>query len=295
MNKFRGTEMIFKGPDPHWVGNGFRVSQYFPKKTGRVFFERFSPFLLMDYNLPCEFKASVSNRGVSPHPHRGLETVSIMFEGYLEHGDNKGHSGVIGPGDVQWMTSGSGILHKEYHEKEYAKKDRTFHMIQLWVNLPAKDKMTEPKYQTLLKDDMGIYKVENDGGEVRVFAGEFKGVKGPASTFSPINMYRVILKKGHTIEIEEPSTFNTGVIVINGDFKLNETETLDNSEFCLFKNEEGKIKLEAVTDVAELIVLSGEPLNEPVVAYGPFVMNTKEEIDQANKDYYSGQFGSDNF
>lgn len=295
MKKFRTPEMIFKGADPHWVGTGFRVSQYFPKKTGRTFFDRFSPFLLMDYNLPYEFKASKSNHGVSPHPHRGIETVTLAFDGYVEHGDNRGHSGVIGPGDVQWMTAGCGVLHKEYHEKEFAKKDRNFHMIQLWVNLPAKDKMTEPKYQALLKKDMGKYEVENDGGEVSIYAGEFNGVKGPATTFSPINLYRVTLKKGSKLEINEPSNFNTGVIVINGDFKLNKDENLVNTEFCLFKNEDGVIEVEALTDIAELIVLSGEPLNEPVVAYGPFVMNTQEEIDQANKDYYSGKFGSSDF
>lgn len=295
MSNFRNTEMIFKGADPHWVGTGFRVSQYFPKKTGRTFFDRFSPFLLLDYNLPYKFKAVKSGLGVSPHPHRGFETVTLAFEGYVEHGDNKGNSGVIGPGDIQWMTAGSGILHKEYHEKEYAKNDRIFHMIQLWVNLPSKYKMTEPKYQSILKEQMGKYEVENNGGEVMVYAGEFKGIKGPASTFSPINMYRISLKKGNVLEFEEPENFNTGMIVINGEFKLNDSENLVNEEFCLFENQKGKIKLEATTDIAELIVLSGEPLNEPVVAYGPFVMNTQEEINQANQDYYSGKFGNSDF
>lgn len=295
MKKFRTVEKIIKENHAHWVGDGFRVKQYFPGYQGEEFFKRFSPFLLMDYNEPYFFEGKDKTIGVGPHPHRGFETVTLAIAGKVEHNDNKGNSGIIGPGDVQWMTAGSGILHKEYHEREYAKKGRTFHMIQLWVNLPKKYKMTEPKYQALIKEDMGKILLDNNAGEISIIAGEVMGVKGPASTFSPINMYRVALNENSCISLNEPANYNTGFLVINGSLKLNNEKIVNAGDFILFDNVEGEFSLEGLSEQSEIVVLSGEPLNEPVVAQGPFVMNTYEEIEQANRDFYSGKFGNTRF
>lgn len=295
MEIFRPIERILRGAHSHWVGDGFYVKQYFPSGQNTEFFNRFSPFILLDYNEPYYFEATNKTVGVGAHPHRGFETVTLAISGKVEHHDNKGNHGIIGPGDIQWMTAGSGILHKEYHEKEYAQKGRTFHMIQLWVNLPQKYKMVEPKYQSLLNENMGKFSLQDNMGEVTVYAGQVQGVKGPAKTFSPINLYKVTLKKNGTIKLNEPADFNTGALVINGSVKINDNQILEQGSFILFENKEGNIKLEGISDEVSLIFLSGEPLNEPVVAQGPFVMNTEEEILQANLDFYTGLFGESDF
>ncbi|RGY61279.1 pirin family protein [Fusobacterium ulcerans] len=295
MEIFRPIERILRGAHSHWVGDGFYVKQYFPSGQNIEFFNRFSPFILLDYNEPYYFEATNKTVGVGAHPHRGFETVTLAISGKVEHHDNKGNHGIIGPGDIQWMTAGSGILHKEYHEKEYAQKGRTFHMIQLWVNLPQKYKMVEPKYQSLLNENMGKFSLQDNMGEVTVYAGQVQGVKGPAKTFSPINLYKVTLKKNGTIKLNEPADFNTGALVINGSVKINDNQILEQGSFILFENKEGNIKLEGISDEVSLIFLSGEPLNEPVVAQGPFVMNTEEEIIQANLDFYTGLFGESDF
>lgn len=291
----RPMEHVFRGPAPHWVGNGFRVRQYFPSGQGRPFFDRFSPFLLLDYNEPFYFEPSEDLVGVGPHPHRGFETVTFAFAGSVEHGDNQGNHGVIGPGDIQWMTAGKGILHKEYHEREFAKKGRVFHMVQLWVNLPRKDKMTEPSYQTLLAEDMGKVELEDGKGTITVFAGEVKGVKGPAITHSPMNVYKVELSGDGEVVLNEPGDYNTGFLVIDGNLQLNDEKELEAGDFVLFENKEGEIRLKGTKEHAAILVLSGEPLNEPVVAGGPFVMSTREELNQAFEDYHSGEFGSLDF
>lgn len=293
MRNFRTIETSFKGPGFHMVGDGFKVSQYFP--GGKDLLVRFSPFILMDYNKPYYFEPSNSRRGVDAHPHRGFETVTIAYAGKVEHHDNKGNHGIIGPGDVQWMTAGSGVLHKEYHEEDFSKSGGVLHMIQLWVNLPKKYKMTEPKYQALTSESMGVYKLDNAEGEIRIIAGEVNGVKGPASTFTKINLYNVDLKNNGKTIINEPSNFNTGLLVIGGKVKINEDKVYDEDEFILFDNIEGEMSIEAVTETALVIVLSGEPINEPVASYGPFVMNTKEELVKAYKDYESGKFGTFDF
>lgn len=295
MEIFRPIERILRGAHSHWVGDGFYVKQYFPSGQNIEFFNRFSPFILLDYNEPYYFEATNKTVGVGAHPHRGFETVTLAISGKVEHHDNKGNHGIIGPGDIQWMTAGSGILHKEYHEKEYAQKGRTFHMIQLWVNLPQKYKMVEPKYQSLLNENMGKFSLQDNMGEVTVYAGQVQGVKGPAKTFFPINLYKVTLKKNGTIKLNEPADFNTGALVINGSVKINDNQILEQGSFILFENKEGNIKLEGISDEVSLIFLSGEPLNEPVVAQGPFVMNTEEEIIQANLDFYTGLFGESDF
>lgn len=293
MKQFRTIETIFKATRSHMVGDGFKVFQYFP--GAKDVMERFSPFLLLDYNAPHYFPPTENRRGVGAHPHRGFETVTIAYSGSVEHHDNKGNHGIIGPGDVQWMTAGKGVLHKEYHGEEMSKNGGTFHMIQLWVNLPKKKKMTETRYQALLKENMGIYKIPNDQGEISIIAGEVNGIKGPASTFTDINIYNVNLKNHGKTILNEASTFNTGLLVLNGEIKINEDTLCKEKDFVLFDNIEGSISVEAVTKEALFIVLSGAPLNEPIVSYGPFVMNTMEEIYEAYEDFRNNKFGTENF
>ena len=293
MTKLRTIETVFRGPGFHMVGDGFKVSQYFP--SGKNLFKRFSPFLLLDYNAPHYFSATDNPRGVGAHPHRGFETVTVAYDGKVEHHDNRGNHGVIETGDVQWMTAGSGILHKEYHEKEFSKNGGILHMVQLWVNLPKKDKLTEPKYQALTKDNMGIYKLDNNQGEIRIIAGEVNGVKGPGSTFTKINMYNVSLENHGKVTLNEPSNFNTGLLILNGEIKINEDRVCTEKDFVLFDNVEGSISIESVSEKALFLVLSGEPLNEPVVSHGPFVMNTAEEIYKAYDDFEKGKFGAFEF
>ncbi|EOU2015010.1 pirin family protein [Clostridium perfringens] len=293
MKKFRTIENIFKAPEPHMVGDGFRVSQYIP--TGIKSMERLSPFLLLDYNAPYYFKPSETRLGVGAHPHRGFETVTIAYDGKVEHHDNKGNHGIIGPGDVQWMTAASGIMHKEYHETEFSKNGGIFHMVQLWVNLPKDKKMIEPKYQPLLKEEMGILKLDNDKGEISIIAGEVNGVKGPANTFTNINLYNINLKNYGNTTLSEPKNFNTAILILKGEAKVNEDKICKEGDFIVFENVEGKILLESLTEESLFLVLSGEPINEPVVSHGPFVMNTLGEILDAYEDFRNNKFGTENF
>jgi redox-sensitive bicupin YhaK (pirin superfamily) len=279
-------EKVMSPPAPHMVGDGFRVHNFFP---GDLDMERMSPFFLMDYNARVEFPPTDKPRGVGVHPHRGFETVTIAYHGKVAHHDSSGNSGVIGEGDVQWMTAASGILHKEYHEKEFSKKGGAFQMVQLWVNLPAKYKMTAPKYQALAVSDMGKYELPDNGGRADVIAGELKGVRGAASTFSPINAYNFYFNKGGKIDFTLPKNYNTGLLVVEGEVIVND-QTVKADHFVLFRNSGTDISLLANSN-AKVLVLSGEPINEPIVAYGPFLMNTKEEIVQAYDDVNSGKFG----
>lgn len=293
MKKFRTIENIFKGPEPHMVGDGFRVSQYIP--TGIKSMERLSPFLLLDYNAPYYFKPSETRLGVGAHPHRGFETVTIAYDGKVEHHDNKGNHGIIGPGDVQWMTAASGIMHKEYHETEFSKNGGIFHMVQLWVNLPKDKKMIEPKYQPLLKEEMGVLKLDNDKGEISIIAGEVNGVKGSANTFTNINLYNINLKNYGNTTLSEPKNFNTAILILKGEAKVNEDKICKEGDFIVFDNVEGEILLESLTEESLFLVLSGEPINEPVVSHGPFVMNTLGEILDAYEDFRNNKFGTENF
>lgn len=293
MKKFRTIENIFKAPEPHMVGDGFRVSQYIP--TGIKSMERLSPFLLLDYNAPYYFKPSETRLGVGAHPHRGFETVTIAYDGKVEHHDNKGNHGIIGPGDVQWMTAASGIMHKEYHETEFSKNGGIFHMVQLWVNLPKDKKMIEPKYQPLLKEEMGVLKLDNDKGEISIIAGEVNGVKGPANTFTNINLYNINLKNYGNTTLSEPKNFNTAILILKGEAKVNEDKICKEGDFMVFDNFEGEILLESLTEESLFLVLSGEPINEPVVSHGPFVMNTLGEILDAYEDFRNNKFGTENF
>ena len=286
--KAKTIQQILPPPAPHMVGDGFRVHNFFPSgyNIGK---NRMSPFFMMDYNSKVDFSPRETPRGVGVHPHRGFETVTIAYHGKIAHNDSTGNSGVIGEGDVQWMTAASGILHKEYHEEAFSKKGGPFQMIQLWINLPAKDKMSKPKYQPLTNDQLGKYQLPNDGGVVEVIAGEFKGVKGAASTFTPVEMYNVKLKKGKSVSFDLSENFNTGILVVEGSVKVNgENAPADN--FILFKNEGETISVEAA-EHSILFVISGEPINEPIAAYGPFLMNTHEELEQALEDFNKGKFG----
>jgi redox-sensitive bicupin YhaK (pirin superfamily) len=284
--------MIFTGPRPHWVGNGFYVNNYFP--SGRNLLERFTPFILLDYNAPRELAPSNTPKGVGQHPHRGFETVTFAFEGAVEHHDNKGNHGIIYPGDVQWMTAGSGIMHKEYHEKTFSKNGGIFHMIQLWVNLPKKDKWADPGYQAITNEQMGKINLPDETGNVTVVAGTFSGIKGPAKTFTPMNIYIIDLVKGGTLTLNEPGNFNMGMLILEGEIMVNGQEGKV-KDFVLFVNEEGQVNIEAVSDTVKIFVLSGEPIDEPIAAGGPFVMNTGEELRQANEDFNNGKFGTFDF
>ncbi len=293
MNQFRQVESAFKGLPFHMVGDGFRVSQYFP--SGQDLLHRFSPFILLDYNAPYSIEPSNVRKGVGAHPHRGFETVTLAYSGSVEHHDNKGNHGIIGPGDVQWMTAGSGVLHKEYHETTFANQGGILHMVQLWVNLPSQFKMTQPRYQSIKQSDMGEYVLEGGYGKISVLAGIVRGVKGPAKTFSPMNIYHIDLKEKGSITLQEPTHYNTGFLVLKESVKINDERVYEEEEFILFKNESGDILIESLSEDSLILVLSGEPLNEPIALHGPFVMNTREEVIQAYEDYQNGQFGGFDF
>jgi redox-sensitive bicupin YhaK (pirin superfamily) len=280
-------EAVIAPPPPHMVGDGFRVHGFFP--GGRIDKKRMSPFFLMDYNSKVEFPPTDSPRGVGVHPHRGFETVTLAYHGRVAHHDSAGNSGIIGEGDVQWMTAASGLLHKEYHEKEFSRKGGMFQMVQLWVNLPAKYKMTKPKYQEITHSLMGKFAIPGDKGFVEVIAGEFNGIKGPAFTFSPMQVYNARLKKGANIELNFPVSYNTGILIIEGSVII-DGETAPADHFILFKNDGEMIPIETTED-AVLLVLSGEPIDEPIAQYGPFLMNTREELEQAIADVNAGKFG----
>ena len=286
-NAKKSIELVIPPPAPHMVGDGFRVHGFFP--GGLIDKKRMSPFFLMDYNSKVEFPPTDSPRGVGVHPHRGFETVTLAYHGKVAHHDSAGNSGIIGEGDVQWMTAASGLLHKEYHEKEFSRKGGMFQMVQLWVNLPAKYKMTKPKYQEITNSKMGKYAVPGDKGFVEVIAGEFNSIKGPASTFTPMHVYNARLKKGATLEMSFPSNFNTGLLIIDGNAVINNTNA-PADHFVLFKNDGESFEIEAKEDTV-ILVLSGEPINEPIAQYGPFLMNTREELEQAIDDVNAGKFG----
>lgn len=280
-------EAVLAPAPAHMVGDGFRVHNFFP--GGRIMDKkRMSPFFLLDYGSKIEFSPSAVQRGVDVHPHAGFETVTIAYHGRIAHHDSAGNSGVIGEGDVQWMTAGSGLLHKEYHEKEFSEKGGSFQMVQLWVNLPAKFKKTPPKYQPITNDMMGRYAMA-DGSFIEVIAGEYKGVKGPATTFTPIETYNARLKKAGMAEFHFPSSYNTAFLVISGEVIVND-QPVSADHFVLFSNEGEDIQLKA-TEEAIVLILSGEPINEPIAAYGPFLMNTWEEVDQAIRDASQGKYG----
>lgn len=282
------VEIIVSPKPAHFVGDGFRVHNFIPSAYG-LDMKRMDPFIMLDYNSKFHFNGSDTPRGVGVHPHRGFETVTIAYQGKVEHHDSAGGGGIISEGDVQWMTAAKGVLHKEYHETEWSKTGGIFQMVQLWVNLPAKDKMSQPKYQAIKNSEME--KVDlGENGFVEVIAGEYQGKTGPASTFSPVNMMNAKLKAGGKTEFDFPAHFNTAALVIEGSVIINGEEKVSADHFVLFKNEGETFTVEATEDSIVLIV-SGEPLNEPIYPHGPFVMNSREEILQAFEDFNTGKFG----
>ena len=287
--KTRTVELVARPREPHFVGDGFRVHNFIPSGF-RLDMERMNPFIMMDYNSKFHFSATDNPRGVDVHPHRGFETVTIAYKGKVAHHDSSGGGGVIGEGDVQWMTAASGVLHKEYHEEEWAKNGGDFQMVQLWVNLPKKDKMSTPKYQAIKKEGLRRYELSDNSGEVEVIAGEYNGMKGSATTFTPINMLNTRLKKGGKADFSFPENYNTVVLVIEGSITVNGNDNAPTDHLVLMANDGENFTVEASED-ALVLVLSGEPLNEPIAAHGPFVMNTKEELMQAFQDFNNGKFG----
>jgi redox-sensitive bicupin YhaK (pirin superfamily) len=261
---------VYRGAPFHWVGDGFHVSSYFPSRN--VPAERISPFFMMDYHAPYSYAPTERPRGVGAHPHRGFETVTVAFEGSVAHHDSLGNAGVIGPGDVQWMTAASGILHKEYHEAQFARAGGILH------------KMDPPRYQAILAEAITRVALPDEGGEVRIIAGEYEGVRGPAATFSPINLWEVRLRPQGRLPMAFPAKENTALLVMAGDVTVNGTTTATTGDFVLFDNVGEAIAVEATTE-AHLLLLNGEPLNEPMVAHGPFLMTTEQEIREAFADF----------
>jgi quercetin 2,3-dioxygenase len=275
-----------KPPAGHWVGDGFPVRTIFGYDNA----EAVSPFLLFDYAGPLNFPPAGKRRGVGEHPHRGFETVTIVYSGEVEHRDSSGGGGKIGPGDVQWMTAGSGLVHEEMHSWDYTKRGGTFEAIQLWVNLPARLKMTKPGYQTILSGDIAESSLPDGAGRLRVIAGQFADAKGPARTFTPMNLWDVQLHAGHGAWLTVPKGHNVSVFAMDGGISINGGRTLNPAELAILERGGEGFRIDATT-AAHAVVLSGEPIDEPVFGYGPFVMNTEEEIRHAIKDYQTGTMG----
>lgn len=285
----RNIEIVVPPKEAHFVGDGFRVHNFIPSGY-RMDMKRMDPFILMDYNSKFYFPPSESPKGVGVHPHRGFETVTVAYKGRVAHHDSSGGGGVIAEGDVQWMTAASGVLHKEYHEETFSKEGGDFQMVQLWVNLPAKDKMSKPKYQAIKHDTLAVYELPDNAGKVEVIAGEYKGLKGPAETFSPISMMNAKLNSGGKAQFSFPKINTTTVLVLEGSIKVNDVENVPTDHLVLFENDGEDFSIQANED-AVVLVLSGEPINEPIAAHGPFVMNTQQEIVQAFEDFNLGKFG----
>lgn len=283
--------LIQRSDSSHWVGDGFPVRSIFSYNN---LAKEMSPFLLMDYAGPKEFPATTQKRGVGEHPHRGFETVTIVYSGEVEHRDSSGGGGIIQSGDVQWMTAASGLVHEEFHGPSFAKSGGLFEMVQLWVNLPKKDKMSSPRYQGILSERIPIVELPDGAGFLRVIAGEYDNKVGPAKTFTPMNLWDIRLKAGHQALLPVPNGHTTAVFVLSGQVSLPEEvdgeKIIREAELGLFERENDKIKLHAQEDT-KLLFLGGEPINESLVGYGPFVMNSSAEIQQAFMDYQEGRMG----
>ncbi|CRY53727.1 pirin family protein [Yersinia intermedia] len=285
MKKVQG---IYRAPRQHWVGDGFPVRSLFSYQSHG---KQLSPFLLLDYAGPTDFTPTTHRRGVGQHPHRGFETVTIVYHGEVEHRDSTGKGGVIGPGDVQWMTAGGGILHEEFHADTFAQRGGAFEMVQLWVNLPAKDKMAAPGYQAIRSESIPQVALPDDAGSLRVIAGDYANARGPAHTFSPLNVWDIRLNPGKVAEFSLPVGWNTALIVLRGSVLVNGDAIARDAEMVLLDAAGSNVTIEANND-ALLLILSGEPIDEPIVGYGPFVMNSQQQINEAIADFNSGRFGS---
>jgi redox-sensitive bicupin YhaK (pirin superfamily) len=278
---------ILSAPAPHWVGDGFPVRSLFSYEGhGKAL----SPFLLLDYAGPAEFAPAVRPRGVGAHPHRGFETVTIVYQGEVDHRDSTGAGGHIGPGDVQWMTAASGIMHEEFHSQAFTRQGGMLEMVQLWVNLPARDKMADPRYQTLLDTDIPKVALDDGAGTVRVIAGELLGHRGPARTFTPTDVWDIRLSQGGRTQFVLPEGSTLALVLLRGTLLVNESRIAGEAQVVVFAGAGTRIAIEAKSD-ANLLLLSGEPIDEPIVGQGPFVMNSQAEIAGAIADFNSGRFG----
>jgi redox-sensitive bicupin YhaK (pirin superfamily) len=283
----KGLIGLYRPGSRHMVGDGFPVRNLFPSNE---LDREVSPFLMLDYAGPQYFTPTDHPRGVGEHPHRGFETVTIVYEGVVAHRDSAGNAGVIGPGDVQWMTAASGIVHEELHEKEFAKQGGTLHAIQLWVNLPRTSKMSAPGYQTILNAEIPSIDLDGGAGRLRVIAGSFLGHKGPAHTFTPVELYDLQLKAGKRVALALPEGHNTSIFVLQGRASVNGSEEAGEAELIVCKHEGSQVTVEA-QESSRLLVMAGEPIQEPIARYGPFVMNTKAELVEAVNDYSAGKMG----
>ena len=278
---------IYGNPHAHWVGDGFPVRSLFSYDS---LGEQASPFLLLDYAGPHEFTPSTTPRGVGSHPHRGFETVTIVYSGEVAHRDSTGAGGVIGPGDVQWMTAGGGVLHEEFHSPAFSRAGGPFEMVQLWVNLPAKDKMVVPGYQAIVDSDIPAVPLPGDAGTLRVIAGAYDGHRGPARTFTPIEVWDLRLRRDHEVRLALPDGHTTAVVVLQGTVRVNGRQIARDAQVVLLDRAGSELTLEA-NDDAKVLLLAGEPIDEPIVGHGPFVMNSRAQIAQAIDDFNSGRFG----
>ncbi len=278
---------VYSSSRSHWVGDGFPVRTLFSHQTHG---QHVSPFLMLDYAGPAQFPPASQPRGVGQHPHRGFETVTIVYQGEVEHLDSTGSGGIIGPGDVQWMTAASGILHEEFHSREFTQNGGTLEMVQLWVNLPAKDKMSAPGYQSILNRDIPCLPLPDKAGQVRVIAGQFHGQPGPTRTFTPMDVWDLRLNQGSVTRLTQVEGRNTLLLVLRGTVKVNGEHTAHEAQLVVLDREGTELTLEAGTD-ATVLLLSGDAIDEPVASYGPFVMNTDAEIQQAFADFNNGRFG----
>jgi len=274
---------------PHFVGDGFRVHNFIPS-ISEMDMAGMDPFIMLDYNSKYNFPPSKIPKGVGVHPHKGFETVTIAYEGRVEHGDSSGGGGIIAEGDVQWMTAGSGILHKEFHETEWSRQGGNFQMVQLWVNLPSKDKKSAPKYQAIKNSEISRVPLTDGLGELEIIAGNYQGTKGAASTFSPIEMYHIKAQQGAQVELSFPRRYTTLLLVISGEIRINGAELVPTDHLALMNNDGEEFQVEVSKD-SLVLVLSGQPLHEPIAHYGPFVMNTHAEIAEAIAEFESGKFG----
>jgi len=278
---------IIKTAPSHWVGNGFPVKTLFSYHQNAA---QFSPFLLLDYAGPMNFPGDGVKRGVGEHPHRGFETVTLVYQGGVAHRDSAGNGGVIGPGEVQWMTAGSGLMHEEFHSPQFGSQGGDLQMVQLWVNLPRDLKMTAPKYQSITRDDIPELELANNAGKLRLIAGQYADAVGPAQTHTPVSVYDLRLNAGGEVSLDIPVGWTSVVLVLNGAVTVNGDSLVTEAQLALLSRENSGVTL-AAQEKSTVLVLAGEPIHDPIVGHGPFVMNSKQEIMQAFDDLRTGRFG----
>jgi len=278
---------LYTSPRGHWVGDGFPVRTLFSYDN---LGQHISPFLMLDHAGPAEFTPTTQRRGVGQHPHRGFETVTIVYDGEVEHRDSTGAGGVIGPGDVQWMTAAAGIIHEEFHSEAFARRGGRLEMVQLWVNLPARDKSAPAGYQGILDRDIPKIALKDQAGSLRLIAGEFDGQRGPARTFTPMDVWDIRLAGGKTLALDLHEGRSTVLVVLRGSVRVNDEQVVRPGQLVVFDRAGSEVSLHA-DEEAMVLLLSGEPIDEPIVGHGPFVMNSEAEIHQAFVDFQSGRFG----